>query len=104
MDADTTLEILKDIIADNEHKHSAADRHDALRIFLADLADDRAEFIGTAAFSCNRPLQAVVTLNSYFHDSDKCHPLLICGAQLTEGLDLDAQRPPAYGRRQLPRF
>jgi hypothetical protein len=33
MDADTKLEILKDIIAGNEHKHSASDRH------LADLAD-----------------------------------------------------------------
>jgi hypothetical protein len=45
MDADTTLEILKDVIAGNEHKHTASDRDEALRIFLADLADDGAQFI-----------------------------------------------------------
>lgn len=33
MDADTTLEILKDVIAGNEHKHTASDRDEALRIF-----------------------------------------------------------------------
>jgi hypothetical protein len=38
MDADTTIQILKDIIVGNEHKHSASDRDEALRIFLTDLA------------------------------------------------------------------
>jgi hypothetical protein len=38
MDADTTIEMLKDIISGNEHKHSAADKDQALKIFLADLA------------------------------------------------------------------
>ena len=37
MDADTTLQILRDIIAGNDHKHSASDRSEALRIFLADV-------------------------------------------------------------------
>jgi hypothetical protein len=32
MDADTTLQILRDIIAGNDHKHSASDRSEALRI------------------------------------------------------------------------
>jgi hypothetical protein len=39
MDTDTTLEILRDIIAGDEHKHNASDRSEALRIFLADVAD-----------------------------------------------------------------
>jgi hypothetical protein len=39
MDADTTLQILRDIIAGNDHKHSASDRSEALKIFLADVAD-----------------------------------------------------------------
>ena len=39
MDADTTLQILRDIIAGNDHKHSASDRSEALRIFLADVAE-----------------------------------------------------------------